>query len=251
MPARRWEFEAMTNFIAHPNADGLVKLTGTIRNLKVTRDSASFVFTESDQTKLGVVAIAAALAGQGGQAMSVASSDSEEVADYLEFELDGQQVKGWVWRNPFKEGDAVEVAAERQGSHYEAFGVKRPEDKLIALYPHCSRGRATHVKNAVKWWLIGGGGVILFIAVPLGLSIGGVGDLISISSLIAHGGLMAFFAFVTFMMTRQWMPFVRLAEKVFRALDIPNPSSVDLAKTSKAQRTDRDPGEFGTFYFRY
>jgi hypothetical protein len=241
----------MTNFIAHPNADGLVKLTGTIRNLKVTRDSASFVFTESDQTKLGVVAIAAALAGQGGQAMSVASSDSEELADYLEFEIDGQQVKGWVWRNPFKEGDTVEVAAERQGDHYEAFGVKRPDDKLIALYPHCSRGRATHVKNAVKWWLSGGGGVVIFIGVPIFLVTGGVNEFFSLGTVIAFGGLMAFFAFVTFMMTRQWMPFVHLAEKVFRALDLPNPSSIDLAKTSNAQRTDKDTGEFGTFYFRY
>jgi hypothetical protein len=62
---------------------------------------------------------------------------------------------------------------------------------------------------------------------------------------------MTFFAFVTYMMTRQWMPFVRLAEKVFRALELPNPSSIDLVKSSKAQRTAEDKAEYGTFYFRY
>jgi hypothetical protein len=241
----------MTNFIPHPsaNADGLVKLTGTIRNLKVTRDSASFVFTESDQTKLGVVAIAAALVGQGGQAMSAASSDSEEIAEYLEFDLDGQQVRGWVWRNPFKEGDDVEVAAEKQGDHYESFGIKSPKDKLIALYPHCSRGRASHVRNAAKWWLIGGGGFCLIFVLSSIESL----SLLSKNYVLfsAMAGIMAFFAFVTFMMTRQWLPFVRLAEKVFRALDLPNPSNIDLTKTSKAQRTDKDTGEFCTFYFRY
>lgn len=80
----------MNNFLTQPNADGLVKLSGTVRNLKVTRASASFVFTESDQTKMGVVAFAAAIAGLGGQAMATASNAStlEEEADYIEFELE-------------------------------------------------------------------------------------------------------------------------------------------------------------------
>ena len=80
----------MTNFLTQPNADGLVKLSGTVRNLKVTRTSASFVFTESDQTRMGVVAFAAAIAGLGGQAMATASNAStlEEEADYIEFELE-------------------------------------------------------------------------------------------------------------------------------------------------------------------
>lgn len=43
-----------TNRLPKPNADGLAKLSGTVRNLKVTRASASFVFTESDQTRMGL-----------------------------------------------------------------------------------------------------------------------------------------------------------------------------------------------------
>ena len=243
----------MTNFIPHPNADGLVKLSGTIRGLKVTRDEASFVFIQSDQTKLGVVAIAAALAGQSGQAIATAANASsvEDLADYVEFELDGQPIKGWVWRNPFKEGDQVEVAAEQQGNHFEAFGITRPQDKTIALYPHCSRGRTTHVKNAVKWWLIGGGGVMAFICTPLLLYAGGVAQLLSLGTLITYLLMMAFFALVTYSMTRQWMPFVRLTEKVCRALEIPKPSNVDLVKSSKTQHTDKDAVELGVFYFRY
>ena len=68
---------------------------------------------------------------------------------------------------------------------------------------------------------------------------------------IAAIGLMLFFGLMTFSLSRKWLPFVRLAEKVFRALELPDPSNVDLVKSSKAQRTERDPGEFGTFYFRY
>lgn len=61
----------MTNFLDHPAPAGLVKLSGKISNYTVTSESASFFFTRSDQTKLGLIAIAASLAGMGGQAMSV------------------------------------------------------------------------------------------------------------------------------------------------------------------------------------
>jgi hypothetical protein len=242
------------NFIAQPNADGLVKLSGTIQSLKVTRSSASFVFTESDQTKLGVIAIAAAFAGLDGQAMSNASnaSDMEEEADYLQFFINGQTVKGWVWRSPFKNGDVVDVAAEWQSDHYEAFGIARPVDKMIALYPHCSRGKTKHVKNAVKWWLIGGGGVIcLFLLAIYYVTRHNPKAHDSDLDFLFSTVIMTFFALVTYSMTRQWMPFARLAEKVFRTLELPNPGNVDLVKSSKTQRTDKDPGEFGTFYFRY
>lgn len=241
----------MTDFIAHPKNQALIKLSGTIKSLKVTRDHASFVFTESDQTKMGVVAIAAAAAGMGGQAMSTAASasDMEEAADYVEFELNGQPVKGWVWRSPFNEGDTVDVAAEWQNDHYETFGIARPKDRTIALYPHCSRGQIKHFKNATKWWLIGGGAFVVG-TLLLGLAVGGR-DSFGSAAYVVSIGVMAFFALMTYSLSRKWMPFVRVAEKVFRTLELPNPGNIDLVKSSKAQRTEQDPGEFGTFYFRY
>ena len=127
------------------------------------------------------------------------------------------------------------------------------EIDTIALYPHCSRGRARHIKNAVNWWLVG---VSLWL---LGLLV--VMFPITRSErylpLMAEGfpyvalGSYVFFGIVTISMTRKWMVFVRLAEKVFRTLGLPDPSNIDLVKSSKAQRKPDDPGEFGTFYFRY
>jgi len=64
-------------------------------------------------------------------------------------------------------------------------------------------------------------------------------------------GLMVAFGVMTFFLTRKWLPFVRVSEKVFRTLGLPNPSNIDLVRSSKAQRKASDPGEFGTFYFRY
>jgi len=162
-------------------------------------------------------------------------------------------VKGWVWRSPFREGDKVEVAAERRGDHYETAGIARPEDRTIALYPHCSRGRARHVKNAIKWWVIGATLFNLF-TLLISLPVVGFHDYLRVlREVVVYvvAGFYLFFGLMTFSMTRQWMPFVRLAEKVFTTLGWPSPGNVDLVKSTKAQRKPDDPGELGTFYFRY
>jgi hypothetical protein len=68
--------------------------------------------------------------------------------------------------------------------------------------------------------------------------------------LLVTVGMVLFFCLMIFSLTQKWMPFVRLSEKVFRALNLPDPDNIDLVKSSKAQRKPSDPGEFGTFYFR-
>lgn len=241
-----------TLFAVHPNADGLVRLSGRIGNYRGTRTRASFVFTQSDQSKLGVIAVAAGLAGLAGQAISTAASasDLEEEADHVEFDLAGQQVKGWVWRSPFQTGDVVEVVAELQGAHFEVIGIARPSDRVIALYPHCSRGSKSHRKNSLAMWLFIAS-LFVFSVEILGMLQGGWAP----DEAPYRIGMVVcsffFFGVMTHSLTRKWLPFVRLAEKVFRALDLPDPANIDLVKSSKRSRTPQDPPEFGTFYFRY
>jgi hypothetical protein len=66
-----------------------------------------------------------------------------------------------------------------------------------------------------------------------------------------NAGLMAFFILMFTGLARQYMPFVRVAQKVFVVLGLPDAENIDLVKSSNRQRTLRDPAEFGTFYFRY
>ena len=61
----------------------------------------------------------------------------------------------------------------------------------------------------------------------------------------------AVFALMAWSMAGKWMPFVRLAERVFTAFGWPDPGNVDLVKSTKAQRQPGDSGELGVFYFRY
>jgi hypothetical protein len=242
----------MTDFVAKPQVNELIKLSGKIKNYQARRASASFVFSEENQNQLGVIAIAAALAEMGGQAASTvaAASDTEEVAEYVEFNLDEQTLKGWIWRSPFREGDDVAVAAQWQLDHYELFGIARPRDRMIALYPHCSRAKVRHVKNAIKWWAICTIIFFSFMAILALLVIGK--ELLQEPAFYWGNGFIAIFFILMFTsLARQFMPFVRVAQKVFVALDLPDAKNIDLVKSSQQQRTKKDPPEFGTFYFRY
>lgn len=247
----------MTDFIEHPRGDGLVRISGVITGYRVERETASFVFTKSDRKTFGAIAIAASLAGLGAQAIAVASNATamDEEADHVHFTIDGLAVSGWLWRSPFKDGDSVEIAAEWRGDHYEVFGIARPADRTIALYPHCTRGRKKHIKNAVKWWFY----VALFFDLGV-LALTGAMDT-SIAEYWSGAfeagagwvvaGIHVVMAIAVYSMTRQWMTFVRVAEKVFSTLGLPDPGNIDLVKSSKGRHVPEDSFEFGAMYFRY
>ena len=59
------------------------------------------------------------------------------------------------------------------------------------------------------------------------------------------------FLVMTFFLARRWMSFVRLSEKIFKEFGWEEPTKIDLKKSSKDQRKDDDPSQFGVFYFRY
>lgn len=292
------------NTSTKPEPAELVKRSGTISNYKVTRAEASFVFSDADRTRFGAVAIAAGILGLGAQAVSTASyaSSTEEAADFVEFELDGLVVKGWVWRSPFKDGDVVEVVGRMFPEGLEAVAIARPHDRVVALYPHCSRGKGRHFWNAARWWVMGTmmvlfsgaalftvflstsaaygeawsmlAGAVLFFGCPvLWLLRGTASVFLALCPFVLIGAFqvgngpnrgefflggslfsaafLAFFGLMTFSLTRKWLPFVRVAEQVFTAFGWPNPGSIDLVKSSKAQRRPDDPAEYGTFWFRY
>ncbi len=246
--------------ITPPTQTGLIKLSGKIENYKRTKGDANFMLTEADQAGVGVVAIAAGLAGLSGQAISTAAGagDALESAHFIECTIDGTPVAGWVWRSPFKEGDEVEAAAYWDGKDFVLQGMHRKSDGIIALYPHCSRGRRSHGKNAMKWWMI-----VFIITFCIYCSIPGFSlinkppsdDEFLRAVLIVFGGgavsCASFFGLMIYSMSRKWLPMVYAAESVFRALGWPNPENIDLVKSSKQLKRGGEADEYGIMYFRY
>ncbi|MGL5181466.1 putative type VI secretion system effector [Herbaspirillum huttiense] len=231
----------------------LIKMSGTIRHYTCERGEASFVLTRKDKARMGMVSVALAAAGMGGQAIATASNAAslQEEADYVEFDLDGNKVKGWLWRSPFKEGDIVDAVVAWQGEYFELIAVAKPADRLIALYPHCVRGRRAFYGLVFRWWFIFAGiypPVFTFLLLWFG---GMTRALFKLPFWISWGGSAAGFTFVIFMLTLQWTPFGKAAQRVFSVLGLNDPSGVDLKKTTKVQRKPGDPPEMGAFFFRY
>ena len=108
-------------------------LRGRIRNYRVARRTEVFFLSDFDRNATGLAAVAAVAAGMSGLGAGLMSlGGEEEEADLVEFTLDGhEQVQGFVWKSPFKEGDQVEVVAQKVGEVWKAFGIKRPKEGLI------------------------------------------------------------------------------------------------------------------------
>jgi hypothetical protein len=232
-------------------------LRGRICNLRKTRCGQDFLFSDVDQAKMGATAVAASLVGLGGVAVGLSgmAMDTTEEADLLEFDLDGKPVKAWVWWSVFAEGDEVEVVAERLGDIWQAFGIRRLSDKIVALHPHCSRGRLAHYRASFRWGALIFSSMLMvayFIIACFAIFKGGVSieNLIIgclISSLVSAAG----FAFITYRISRKMMGFVRLAEGIFEGFGWKDVKNIDLPAITKNNKQPGESGALGVLYFRY
>lgn len=113
------------------------------------------------------------------------------------------------------------MVAERVETHWQGYGLYRPRDKIVALYPHCSRGRYAHYRAAFRVYLkcmvpiI----VIFFITVlGVGYSMDGRDldwqGLLPILVASALTGSMIY-GVIAYRITRKLMGFVKLAKGMF------------------------------------
>ncbi|MBR8061980.1 hypothetical protein KDX32_02625 [Burkholderia ambifaria] len=232
-------------------------LRGRICNLRKTRCSQDFFFTDADRTKIGATAIAVGQVGLSGVAVGLGgmAMDTAEEADFLEFDLEGEPVKAWVWWSIFSAGDEVEVVAERWDNSWQAFGIRRISDKIVALHPHCSRGRYAHYRASFKW-----GGIFLasalvvayFMIACFAIFKGGAPiDSLLIGCALGSLGTAAIFSLITYRVSRKMMGFVRLAEVIFEGFGWKDVKNIDLPAITKKNKQPGESGALGVLYFRY
>ena len=221
-------------------------LRGHIRNLLASRRSQGFLFTDGDRAAMGVTAVAAGLAGLGGVAIGLAAleSDVAEDADLLEFQLDGKSIRAWVWVSVFEEGDEVEIVAEQFGRVWHPFGIRRISDRIVALHPHCCRGRYAHYKATVRWWFLIYT-MMMLVMVMVMVALGAatfyfdpVDNWAGVFYMYAGGGSMgaAVFGLIAFNISRKFMRSVRLAEWIFHGFGWENVKNIDLPAITKKSK---------------
>ncbi|MDG0027132.1 putative type VI secretion system effector [Trinickia sp. Y13] len=234
-------------------------LRGRIQKLRKRRCRRDFFFTASDRASMGETAIAAGLAGLGGIASGLGSMamDTAEEADLVEFELDGKAIRAWLWISVFREGDDVELVAEPEGDIWMGYGIRRISDRIVALHPHCSRGRYAHYKASFSWFvkIVGSllianfllGAIVMYAkSLPLAEAIPFL-----LVSLAASVALALTYGVIAFRASMRFMGFVRLAEGIFRVFGWPDVQNIDLPAITRKSKKPGDPGALGILFFRY
>ncbi|VWB35705.1 putative type VI secretion system effector [Burkholderia lata] len=231
------------------------KLQGTISKLKCRRRQQDFVLSEAQHAYMQATAAGAALAGMGASAIGLiqSSANSEEEADWVEFELDGKQIEGWLWKMPMKDGDEVEIVAElRQRDRYFAYSVRRVSDDVVAVYPHATRGRSALYRWLMKIML----GLYLPIFGLLCILLFRDADGVERTTLVIFLGVTGAAGLMIFwiLFHRAYLKmrhFARLAEIIFSCYGWNDVRRINLVRSSKQMKLEKRDIEYGIHYFRY
>lgn len=234
---------------------GVQRLEGTIGNLRRSRKRRDFVLAEiGGDTR--ATAVGAALSGMGGLAIGAASIDSTEEADYVEFDLGDQSLRGWFWRFPFAEGDRIAVTAETTPGGWVAYGAWREADGCVAVYPHCYEGVKSHFRSNARFWAWAY--LAIYIVVLLLMLMTSMFDDGPVDWAVLGGAAACFlpvgllvFGFLAYRAARKTQGFARMAEQIFMGFGWADPANLNLRTTSKTKRRSGDPTDYGLRFFRY
>ncbi len=238
--------------------DPLRKITGTISGLSKSRRNRDFVLSQMGKD-VGASAVSAGLADMGGAGIAIATMDTSETADFVEFQVNGESVRGWFWRFPFQDGDAVDVVAEPDGQAWTAYGVRRDADALVAVYPHCFEGRRSHYRSTFRFWGIVVAAIFIFmmcldavLALFKGtFSIQNQLDAYGIYAMYLLPGLVLVFGFLAWRGGRKTEGFALVAETIFKGFGWADPGGINLREISRKKRRAGDGKDYGMRYFRY
>ncbi|WP_434115291.1 putative type VI secretion system effector [Paraburkholderia caffeinilytica] len=235
-------------------ADRPALLRGRIVNLVRTKTTRDFMRTESEKIATSIGTVALGLSGMTALAVGVstAAGNSAEEVDKVSFQIEGVRVEGWLWRFPFRESDEVEVVVEKSNVGVTCFAVRRLEDELVAVYPHCTSGRKAYVKKSVKICtaLLG-----IWISVMACLFFMKAPELTLPQKFYFLGVTSAFPAlfllFFALSAYRKDKVFIAISERMFETFGWHDPARIDLKKTSKGKKKKSDGSGYGLWIFRY
>ena len=236
----------------------LVKLTGTLTDFKgifckAPLYNCAYMSKEErkkQQAKMRSGAALATVAGNGTAALaSLGHGDDIHRSNYF----DGQYItaqlnnyltlRGWIGFYQFKDGDEVEVVAEKHADHYEVYTMLKPSGEIISIIPPCMGGRKQSLKRnllpLILFYILFTVCMVYFTA-PFTLD-----NLVT----AFMGAGMIFIPAIFISYKNSIANFITLAERIFTTLDWQNVKNIDLVSMSKQQVKKRiEEGKYSTEY---
>ncbi|AXM15496.1 hypothetical protein BRN32_14745 [Xanthomonas oryzae pv. oryzae] len=243
----------------NPNAHAMV-LMGTLSNVTQKNTTAEIFFRSSDSDGMAATGVVAAAMGLSGAAAGMAAMSMDEMKEpvcHVSFDIDGKHVEAVLWNWPFKNGDEVQVVVEQPAPNggYTGFAVLDPKDRVIVLYPHVSAGRKSHWKNVLKLSLLGGMSINIIMCALMIFTYLRSQSIGTDSMLIITGtgclGVFAIFLWVGYSIGKRFLPFIEMAEPIFKLLGWKDVGNINLRKITKEKKKLTDPTAMGDSYFRY
>ncbi|MBB3258956.1 hypothetical protein F4827_003825 [Paraburkholderia bannensis] len=233
-----------------------VLMRGIITGLTKRRASYETVFTGADKRNMERTALVAALAGLNDIALNLSNSTqfTDTVGDLVTFNLNGEEVRAWIWLSVFENGDEVEVVAEWADAGWMGYAIRRCRDGVLSVYPHCERGSKALFKNLMKLSTLIWSGSALVVTVIMILRTldereiwGGL-----FTSVFAAWVMVEIMAiFIAYRIWRRFKTQLLMANKIFSTFGWKNAANIDLPKSSKKLRQPEDTWRMGKLIFRY
>ncbi|WP_081066721.1 putative type VI secretion system effector [Burkholderia cepacia] len=235
-----------------------VLLRGTITGLTKRRAAYEAVFTEADKQAMERTAVVAALAGLNDIALNLSTSTqfTDTVGDLVTFRLNGEEVRAWIWLSVFENGDEVEVVAERAGTGWIGYAIRRCSDGVLSVHPHCERGSRALFKSFLKLSVLFWSGCALAMTLLVTAMVmrDSSFDRWKLMFEVYLTGWLTIEVVAVFIAYRVWARFKRqlpMANRIFATFGWKDPPNVNLPKTSKKLRQSEDAWQMGKLIFRY
>jgi hypothetical protein len=234
-------------------------IRGTLTELSINDAEVNLV-SDVQSTSAGGIAVGLATAGLAGAATNalLAEAGARDNVQTFSATVAGERIVGCVSKVSFRDGDEVECAIDRQpDGTLVAYAIRRPTDRTVWMFPHCSRGRRKHWLYALKMAAIVSfaitGSLWVWLLAGLDFALDHPHLYFPATIYLIMGLLLG--THLSLNTARRWMPFVTVAESVFAAFGYRNASAVDLGADDKLY-WKRNPDEqeqrlYHPWVFRY
>lgn len=132
--------------------EGISVVSGTVKNLVVSKSYENMLFTPTTRDITGVGAIAAAAVGEGlgASVLAGASQGAEIPMEYFTCNVGAKKVYGRFFKVEFNNDEHIDFVVQRQNTENEAYAARDPFKRIVWTLPLQCKGHTAQLKSNIK-----------------------------------------------------------------------------------------------------